>query len=189
MKTKHNEEFVYQAVMSGDLEIAEDGTIWRVRKRGWDRWQLKIVSRPCKRVRAEHDCGQYYQVRIMVDKIRIYALAHRLVWRHFQGPIPGDMTVNHKDGMKKRNIPSNLELATHREQILHALHILKKGRIDQNGEKNAMAKLTEPQVMEIRRRCSQGEKLKSIAADYPVNFKAISKICRGDRWVKSPLLS
>ena len=181
MKSKRNEEFVYQAVLNGDLIIKPDGTIWRIRKRGWDRWKKKAVSRPCKPVRAENNVGEYLQIRAMLDGVRVYALAHRLVYRHFKGPILGDLTVNHEDGKKKNNHPSNLELATYSEQQIHALHVLKVGRIDQNGEKNAMVKLTTCQVTEIRQRRSSGEKLLSIADDYGVTFQTISKIARGDR--------
>ena|ERR1035437_1003224 len=185
MKSKQNEEFVYQAVLNGDLEIMPDGTIWRLRKRGWDRWQKKAVSRPCERVRAEHDCGKYLQVRIMIDGVRIYALAHRLVYRHFKGPIPVDLTVNHEDGKKKRNVPDNPELATHSEQQIHATRILKVGHAcDQSGPKNSMAKLTPEQVLQIRHRRANGDRLLSIAKDFGISFQAVSKIARGDRWAE-----
>lgn len=180
--SKQNEDFVYQAVLAGDLEIMPDGTIWRLRKRGWDRWKQCVVSRPCRRVRAEHDQGEYLQVRIMIDRVRVYALAHRLVYRHFKGPISDGLTVNHEDGKKKRNDPSNLTLATCSQQQLHATHVLKVGHAcDQSGEKNCMATLTDAQVSEIRRRRAAGEKLMSIAVDFGVTFQTISKIARRDR--------
>jgi len=184
MKSKQNEDFVYQAVLNGDLEILPDGTIWRLRKRGWDRWLQKAVSRPCKRVRAEHDCGEYFQVRIMLEGIRVYALAHRLVYKHLKGPIPEGLTINHEDGKKKRNHPDNLTLATHSEQAVHAIRVLGKNQrvLNQFGEDNEMAKLTVFQVLEIRKRRETGEKLKAIAADYGITFQAVSKIARGDRW-------
>lgn len=186
MKSKQNEEFVYQAVLSGDLEILPNGEVWRVRKRGWDRWKQMAVSRSCKRVRAEHDCGEYLQVRIMLDGVRVYAQAHRLVWRHLKGPIPPDLTINHQDGLKKNNYPDNLELATHSEQQLHAVRVLKVGRtVAQNGSRNSMAKLTEEAVAAIRQRRLAGEKLMPIAASFDMSVQEISKICRGDRWAHS----
>jgi hypothetical protein len=182
MKCKQNEEFVYQAVLNGDLEISLDGTIWRLRKRGWDRWKHQVVSRPCKRVRAEHDCGAYLQVRIMLDGVRVYALAHRLVYRHFKGAIPDSLTINHEDGKKKRNHPDNLELATYSEQQIHATRILKVGHAcNQDGMNNSMAVLTDKQVAEIRERRASGEKLVPIATDYGIAFQTVSRIARGDR--------
>ena len=109
-------------------------------------------------------------------------MAHRLVWRHFNGPIPEGLTINHKDGRKQNNRPVNLELATPSEQQIHALRVLKVGRVDQRGERNAMAKLTASQASEIRSRRAAGERLKSIAADFRISDRTVSKIARGSRW-------
>lgn len=186
VKSKQNEEFVYQAVLSGDLEILPDGAIWRLRKRGWDRWQKKTISRPCKRVRAERRSGKegnYFQVGLMMDSMRVFALAHRLVYLHFKGTIPDGLTVNHKDGDKKHNHPDNLELATYSEQQIHAAQVLKVGHAaHQHGTNNSMAKLTPEQVQEIRRRRQAGERLLAIAADYGIAFQQVSKIARRTRW-------
>jgi hypothetical protein len=66
--------------------------------------------------------------------------------------------------------------------VVHALRVLKVGRLDQQGEANVMAKLTNSQVLEIRKRRLAGESLKDIAARYGVSDRAISKICLGQRW-------
>lgn len=166
----------------GDLEIRPDGTVWRLRKRGWDRWQGKAISRPCQPIRAEHDSGEYYQVRAMLDGKRVMALAHRLVWLHFKGPIPMGMTINHRNGAKKDNRLDNLELATNAEQQLHATRVLMVGHAcRQNGPQNSMAKLSTEQVQMIRDRRATGESLKSIAMDFGVTFQTISKIATGVR--------
>lgn len=184
-ESKNSEEFIYQAVLTGELEIMPDGTIWRVKKRVWDRWTGATVTRPCRRVRAERSSGRkgvYLQVSLMRDGKRVYALAHRLVWRHFKGPIPDGMTVNHRDGQKKLNPPGNLELATGSEQQVHAVRVLKTSRLaHQSGEANKMATLTDEQVAEIRRRRKAGEKLQAIADDYGIAMQTVSKIARGDR--------
>jgi hypothetical protein len=118
----------------------------------------------------------------MFDSIRYFALAHRLVYRHFNGPIPDGLTVNHRNGRKWDNRPNNLELVTPSGNVVHALRVLKVGRLDQQGEANVMAKLTNSQVLEIRKRRLAGESLKDIAARYGVSDRAISKICLGQRW-------
>ena len=181
-KPTNSEDLVYAAVTSGELEIDEEGRVWRVAARRWNRWTKTTLRIPCARRRAENDLGDYLQVRVMTNSVRVHAMAHRLVWRHFRGPIPDGLTVNHDDGNKKRNTPSNLELATYSEQQLHALHVLGVGRVDQRGERNAMAKLTGAQVAEIRRRRERGEALKAIAAVYGVTDRAVSKIALGHRW-------
>ena len=181
--TKFLEEKVYQAVLDGELQIDSKGRIWRQISRGGNRWTPgKTISRIHKTRRAENASGPYMFVRVMWDNIRYQALAHRLVWLHFNGPIPQGFTVNHKNGRKQDNRPENLELATHSQQVIHALRILGVGRIDQSGEKNAMAKLTAEQVAIIRKRRASGEKLVSIATDFGVTFQTISKIARGNRW-------
>lgn len=122
---KNAEEIVYPLVLAGELTIDPEGRIWRHSARRADRWTGKTKAIPCAEPRrAEHDTGKYLTVRAMIDGKRTTACAHRLVWRHFNGPIPSGLTVNHKDGRKKINRPSNLELATHSEQMTHAIEVL-----------------------------------------------------------------
>lgn len=180
MAPRNTEEQVYRAVAMGELEIDGNGNIWRVATRRGNRWAGGTVSTSHRKQRAEHDNGHYLMVRTMIDKTRYHALAHRLVWLHFNGPIPSGLTINHKNGDKKDNRPSNLELATYSEQVIHSLHVLKRGR-DQRGERNSMVKLTESQVREIRELRKAGLKLAEIGNRYGVTFQAISKIVRGQR--------
>lgn len=117
---KNAEDFAYQAVQMGELEIDSDGRIWRVANRRFWRWTGRTTTRPCNRRTAERG-ATYLTVRVMIDYKRVTALSHRLVWRHFNGQIPAGMTVNHKNGNKQDNRPVNLELATHSEQMQHAI--------------------------------------------------------------------
>ena len=157
------EELAYQAVDAGVLTIDNQGRIWRGKER------------------AENDTGQYFQVRVMKNRYRAHALAHRLVWRHFKGPIPPGLTINHLNGIKKDNRPENLELATYAEQVKHARQVL--GKMSQAGEKNNQAKLREAAIREIRRRRTAGESLKSIAASFGISDRTVSKIALGRAWV------
>lgn len=179
------ENEAYPAVVSGELEIDNEGRIWRTARRRWNRWQQASESLPVVRRRTENQTtGGYLQVRVMVDGKRVHALAHRLVYRHFNGPIPPGMMINHRNGDKGDNRPENLELATPSENTVHSRQVLKRGRLDQGGQRNAMAKLTPEQVAEIRTRRAAGEKLTSIAVDYGVQMQTVSKIARGDRWAQ-----
>lgn len=175
------ENRVYQAVLNGELRIDTQGRVWRLAARRWDRWVQQTRTMPCEPRRAEHNTGSYLQVRVMFHGQRAYALAHRLVWRHFRGPIPEGLTINHRNGVKQDNRPENLELATDREQVQHARQVLRRGRLDQWGENNPAARLTTAQVQEICRRRANGETLTSIAAYFRVAPQTISKIARGDR--------
>lgn len=181
MKTKHNEVVVYDAVTQGLLEIDPLGRIWKIAERRGNRWGAPPKIRKVTRRRAEHDTGTYLQVRWMVDRKRTNALAHRLVWMHFNGRIPGTLTINHKNGDKQDNRLENLELVTYSENAKHAARVLKVGHCaNQWGEQNYQAKLTEKDVAEIRRRRAAGERLIPIAKDFRVTYQTISKIARGD---------
>lgn len=176
----NREDDVYPAVEMGDLSIDEQGRIWRL---AWRRTtpSKQTVLVVCSPRRAEKDTGKYFQVRVMVDRQRFHALAHRLVWRHFRGPIPKGLTVNHLNGDWKDNRPDNLELATYAEQQVHARLVLRRGPINQWGERNPSAKLTEQDVQTICSRRANGEKLTTIAADLGVAMQTVSRIARGRR--------
>lgn len=117
----------------------------------------------------------------MWDGKRYNCLAHRLVYHHFKGPIPEGLTINHDNGKKHDNRPSNLLLATKSEQTLHAIHVLGT-QVVRRGTDSPTAKLTWKQVNNIRKRRSTGETLASIASDFGVCMQTISTICSGKSW-------
>lgn len=183
MAHKQSENEVYRLVQTGELEIDPEGRVWRLKKRTFDRWTGGTKVTPCARVRAEiGKTGEYLQVRAMVEGMRHYAAAARLVWIHFNGPIPQGMTVNHKDGAKQNNQPSNLELATYSEQRHHAIRVLGARHHDVRGSKHPKTTLTEVQVLMIRSRRKAGERIKDLAAEFGSTEKAVSHICRGVTW-------
>lgn len=166
--TGKTETFVYQAIAEGTFEINEMGEVWRVRP---------------KRRRVDLSTSNGYRmVKLMRGRKQVTTMAHRLVFLHVNGPIPPGLTINHKNGVRGDNRPENLELATYAEQTRHAIQVLGRKPKDQDGEKNDMAKLTAKAVREIRRRRNAGERLKTIAADFQVSDRTISKIARGERW-------
>lgn len=180
---KQSEIAVYRLVIDGELQIDSDGCIWRLKKRTYDRWTGGTRVTPCQRTRAEIGrTGWYLQVRAMIDGKRHCAAAHRLVWMHFNGLIPQGITINHKDGLKQNNRPSNLELATYSEQRHHAIKILGARHHDVRGSKHPKTSLTEESVLKIRQRRAAGEMVKAIALDYGITPNAASAICRGTTW-------
>ena len=166
------EESVYAlAVQTGVWMISDDGAVWRVARRVGDRWNRTYRTIPCARVRAEFLSRHgYLRVTITVNYVKYSCMAHRLVWRHFYGPIPENITVNHKDGDKTNNALPNLELATHSEQMDHAVHVLKRP-LGGPGRKRRRLKernLTTAQRDEIRGRYESGARPRDIAMEYGI---------------------
>lgn len=182
-----SEKPVHKATETGELEIDNQGRIWRLKKRGWDRWQKKTTLKKCLRVRAEAQNPQgYLQVFLMRDGVKYKASAHRLVWFHFNGEIPQGVTVNHKNGIKNDNRPENLELATMSQQRIHACRVLGAKHWDCKGSHHPKTKLKDEDVMEMRRRRANGDMVKDIAADYKMRPKAVSFIVTGRTWKHLP---
>jgi hypothetical protein len=186
------ESQVMEAVRRGVLEVDPAGRVWRLKKRTWDMWQKKAIERPCLRVRAENRTGLgYLQVRVMIDHVRAHVGAHRIVYAMLVGPIPKGMWINHKNGIKDDNRPSNLELATPTENVMHARKVLKVGRLNQDGEKNCMHKLSPEAVRDILRyqekflaevKTRQGHVVSTLMKKYGVSQQTIFRVLRRKSW-------
>lgn len=104
--------------------------------------------------------------------------AHRAVAIAFLENPEGKPTVNHIDGVKTNNSISNLEWATHSEQIQHAVDNGLK--IVPVGEGVHCSKLTENQVVDIASRI--GCRVRDMAKEFGVCHTTISRIRTGKRW-------
>lgn len=67
------------------------------------------------------DVKGYLSTDIQLDDMSWMAMkAHRLVWMTYNGEIPEDLKINHKNGNKIDNRIVNLELCTNAENMRHA---------------------------------------------------------------------
>jgi len=121
----------------------------------------------------------YSQVGINYKGISRRVSVHRLVAQTFIENPDNLPIVNHKDFNKQNNSAENLEWTTQSENCKHAI---RHGRMPNNrGEKHGMSKLTQKQVLEIRKR-SKTETGYSLAKEFGVNDQTIYDIIKRRRW-------
>ncbi len=121
----------------------------------------------------------YVTIKLMVNKTYKHYLFHRLLAEAFIPNPENKPEVNHKDGNKFNNNISNLEWVNRTENINHAF---KNGLMnDRHGIGNSQTKLTEKQVLEIRKLYPKF-KQKELAKKYNVYFSTICKIINRKTW-------
>lgn len=125
---------------------------------------------------SECSWNGYMKVTLCKDSVRRRILVHSLVARTFIGDVRG-MTVNHKNGIKHDNSLGNLEIITRSENTKHgwATGLISK----QDRRKSKFAKLTDPQIKEIRSSQLSQRKLADI---FGVSQRNISKIKHRESW-------
>lgn len=178
-RISNNERVLIALVRDGQLEIDTGGRVWRVAMRhGLKQGGSHVV--PVARRRAEHRTPQgYLQVRAMLDGKRVHTGAHRLVWQHLKGEIPPGEEINHRNGLKDDNRPDNLLCGSAGANSEHA-H--RGGLVDQFGQKNPAAKLTDNQIAQIRLAYSQGGYTQlQLAERFGVAHQHVSRIVKGIR--------
>jgi len=95
------------------------------------------------------------------------------------GERPDRHHINHKDGNKTNNIPSNLEYLTPGDNNRHAN---RTGLNPMKGQHNPAAILTDEQVNEIRSRFCQGESRLALVAAFGMSKTEVYDILRGRIW-------
>lgn len=113
-------------------------------------------------------------------------LSHRLIWMvHHRKYIPKGMVINHLDGNKANNAPSNLEVTTHSGNNAHA-HALQL--TSSRGQANSRALFTNAQVCEMRELyATKDVSVVFMAEKYDVERQTMKFIlnCKNYRSVKS----
>jgi hypothetical protein len=105
---------------------------------------------------------------------------HRLVALTFIPNSNNKKTINHIDGVKTNNQVSNLEWATYSENMTHAF--ITGLKPNQSGSKNWQAKVSEKDVLEIRKKAERGAKQASLGREYNLSQPAISLIINKRNW-------
>lgn len=161
-----HEDYYIQLLKEGKLEY-RDGEIWRCFN----------GKKPIEPRRCEFINNRGYLS--LTGKYNVSS--HRVIWAYFNGPIPNNLEINHKDGNKLNNRIENLELVTRTENIRHSWNMgLRKAFY---GEKCGSSKLTEKQVQQIKKLLTQKVyTVETIAKMFAVSPGTIFFIKNGKTW-------
>ncbi len=106
--------------------------------------------------------------------------AHRYAWIEHNGKIPNGLFVCDECDNRACCNPEHLWLGTNGDNVRDAL--AKFGPRSLRGEDSPRAKLTEKEVLEIRRRIKDGAVQRRLAEEYGVTHYQISLIHRRKSW-------
>lgn len=181
-----SESLCLALVALGMFSVDKEGRIWRHREltHGSEIGGSEVQIEPRRADTGKSKEGGYLRVQFTVGKTRYAVAAHRIVWMIAnQQMIPPGLEINHKDGIKSNNRPSNLEVTTHSGNTLHALHTL--GQMAKRHSPGA--KLSPVQVVEIRDLCDRKVMSKAaIARHYKVTVKTVRNIANRAKWDNIP---
>lgn len=125
----------------------------------------------------QRSCNNYGYGYLHSNKKR--HAAHRVAYELYKGPIPPKMLVCHTCDTPNCINPDHLFLGTPAENQKD-MKLKKRSTI---GEANPMAKLTEDDVIAIRRACTEfGLQQKDVAIVWGVSKASINNIMRGLVW-------
>lgn len=155
--------------------VGNDGSVW-------SRWRNRgplppVIGGEWRRLKT--GATRYEQVHLSKNRKQHIVYVHHLVLEAFVGPRPEGTEARHfPDSNRYNNSLSNLSWATKKQnqadRVTHGTH--------DRGERHHQAKLTEADVLEIRRRAATGEPRRSVAKDFGIIPDYVGLIARRKRW-------
>jgi hypothetical protein len=113
-------------------------------------------------------------------------LAHRVAWTLTHGAVPDRMFVCHRCDNRKCCNPSHLFLGTNLDNMRD---MVAKGRQNKaKGERTSKAKLTEAEVMQMRREYASGTTYVELAARYGMSKGGTGLVLTGRNWKHLPVV-
>lgn len=140
----------------------------------------KFNDKKCFEWQGPYDKDGYGITTLTEDKKKKTWKIHRLIFYILRGEISQSTLVCHAcDNPKCFNI-NHLFLGTYKDNSQDREN---KGRgRSQNGEDNFSCKLTQLIVLQIRKKYSEGSKVKDLVKEFNVTQPTISKIVLRKRW-------
>lgn len=154
------------------FSVDDEGRLWRHVE--------KDALLPAPR-RAEYSTGSrgYLMLRAYLDGGVVRVLAHRMVYRALVGTIPEHHVIDHRDGRKQNNRPSNLVAVLPVENTRRAIQ---NGQRGQYGERNPQAKLPDEAVECLRGLYLSGiSSTMELAREFGLHRSTVLKIVNGAR--------
>jgi hypothetical protein len=147
----------------------------------WDRgsrWEQTDNWRPLTPLRRR---GGYLGVNLSRGGIKVSRYVHRLVIEAFAGPRPEGMVCRHLDGDRTNNRADNLAWGTYSEneqdKVRHGTKAVGS---------RCNSKLTEAEVVEMRRLRAEGAKVRALASRYAVTASCVEGIVARRSWRHVP---
>lgn len=161
------EDRCYPLVRRGLVEVFSDGRV------------LRRFGRHCGKP-ASYWTGHITQFYVVVRGVRYQCSAARLVWMHFNGPIPYGRVVVQIDGDRRNISAGNLMLVSEgRAMTLAHRH----GRLRRAvGAANAATKLDESKVRAIRLRRMDNARLVDIAREFGISISTVDQVVTRRTW-------
>jgi hypothetical protein len=120
----------------------------------------------------------YYKIKLCKEGKIKTLLVHRLIAIAFIPNLENKPFINHINGIRDDNRIKNLEWCTPKENSTHAVRI---GLSDYKGEKNHKSKLTEDNILEIRK-IGKTKYYKDIAIDFNISPSTVGSILNNKTW-------
>jgi len=165
--------------------VYADGSIWnegreRTTKRIRNGKEQAFTSQfPSVKLSPFLSRSGYLTVATLTNGKRPKVFVHRLIAMCFVAGYKPGLTVNHINGIKTDNRPENLEWVTLAQNTKHEWET---GLVDLRGEKHPNHKLTQKQVIHIRRALRLGVPANSLSIIANVSPSIVHLIEKGKRW-------